>query len=112
MDVLSGYEARAAAPLHDIAVMLGLPGKSGLSGKDVWREYQAGRIEEIRNYCETDVINTYLVFLRFQLLRGRLTGDGLAAEEARLAAVLEAEGRPHLQTFVDEWRTASKQRCP
>jgi predicted PolB exonuclease-like 3'-5' exonuclease len=112
MDVLSGYESRAAAPLHDIAVMLGLPGKTGLSGKDVWREFQAGHVEEIRNYCETDVINTYLVYLRFQLLRGRLTREGLAAEENRLAAALEAEGRPHLLEFLEQWRNASGQKRP
>ena len=47
-----------------------------------------GELTRIRRYCETDVINTWLVFLRFQHMRGRLTDAGLADElraHARLA---------------------------
>ena len=58
MDVLSNYQPRAAAPLDEIAVMLGLPGKMGRSGAEVWEQFLAGRIEDIRNYCETDALNT------------------------------------------------------
>ena len=53
MDVLSGFQARATAPLHEIALMLGFPGKLGMSGADIWDAYIAGRISEIRDYCET-----------------------------------------------------------
>ncbi len=60
MDVLAGYEARAAAPLHEIAQLLGFPGKAGMDGSQVWPAYAAGELQRIRDYCETDVINTYL----------------------------------------------------
>ena len=76
MDVLAGYEMRAAAPLTEIASMLGFPGKMGMAGDKVWDCYQAGDIEAIRNYCETDVLNTYLVYLRYLLISGRLSEHG------------------------------------
>jgi len=103
MDVLSGYEYRAVAPLHEITTLLGFPGKLGMSGADVWTRYLAGEIRQIRDYCETDVLNTYLVYLRFQLLRGRLTEKSHAAECRRVADMLEADGRPHLREFLEAW---------
>ncbi len=39
--------------------MLGFPGKMCMSGADVWDEYCLGNISKIRDYCETDVLNTY-----------------------------------------------------
>ncbi len=72
MDVLAGYQAKAFAPLDDIAHLLGFPGKMGMSGSKVWEQYQAGQLKQIRDYCETDVLNTYCVYLRFELMRGIL----------------------------------------
>jgi predicted PolB exonuclease-like 3'-5' exonuclease len=59
MDVLGNYQPRAGAKLDEIATMLGYPGKYGMSGADVWDKYQQGALDEIRQYCETDVLNTY-----------------------------------------------------
>ena len=67
---------------------MGLPGKLGMEGSEVWGAYQAGKIAEIRNYCETDVVNTYLVFLRFQLMRGALTEQQPSAECAVVRSTL------------------------
>ncbi|MFQ5937369.1 MAG: 3'-5' exonuclease [Acidiferrobacterales bacterium] len=103
MDVLSGYQPRAAAPLAEIAVMLGLPGKMGMSGADVWTKYCAGAIEEIRNYCETDVLNTYLIYLRWELIRGNLDEAGWSREQQLVRASLEAENKPHWQAFLTTW---------
>ena len=71
MDVLSGFEGRAVAPLDQIAGVCGFPGKMGMSGDKVWDCFMEGDVGAIRNYCETDVLNTYLVFLRYELMRGR-----------------------------------------
>jgi predicted PolB exonuclease-like 3'-5' exonuclease len=103
MDVLAGYQARANAPLTEIAVMLGFPGKMGMSGEDVWPAYQAGELEKIRNYCETDVINTYLVYLQFELMRGRLTIDAQAKAHALLSETLLGEQKPHFNEFLSAW---------
>lgn len=103
MDVLSGYEFRAVAPLDQVATMLGFPGKMGMSGDKVWETYAAGDIEAIRDYCETDVLNTYLVYLRFELIRGHLTPEAWEAECLRVREMLAAEDRPHLQAFLEAW---------
>ena len=50
MDVLSGFQGRARAPLDQIAVMLGFPGKLGMSGAHVWDAYRGGRLQAIRDY--------------------------------------------------------------
>lgn len=104
MDVLSGYQARAAASLNDIAVLLGLPGKLGMDGSAVWDCYLNGDFEAIRNYCETDVLNTYLVYLRYELIRGRLCAADHSAECARLRTYLHDEGKPHFAQFLDGWQ--------
>jgi predicted PolB exonuclease-like 3'-5' exonuclease len=80
MDVLSGFQGTGRAKLQDVAVLLELPGKLGMTGEEVWRAFLAGQLEEIRNYCETDVLNTYLVYLRFQLMRGLLDAAQYANE--------------------------------
>ncbi|MDP7523715.1 MAG: 3'-5' exonuclease [Arenicellales bacterium] len=104
MDVLSGYQPRAFVPLDELAVMLGFPGKMGMSGAHVWESFCSGQIDAIRDYCETDVLNTYLVYLRFQQIRGVLTAGELEHEQNRLRDFLADSGRPHLAEFLARWR--------
>jgi len=106
MDVLAGYQPRANAPLDQIAVMLGYPGKMGMSGAKVWDEYLAGNIEGIRNYCETDVLNTYLVYLRWQLINGSLSQEQWEAELELLKTELEASDQTHIRDFLSQWQAA------
>lgn len=103
MDVLSGFNPRARAGLDAISVMLGFPGKMGVKGDQVWDYYRDGQLEKIRNYCETDVLNTYLVFLRFQHMRGVLDDAQLAAELERVRALLAGASEAHLREFLAAW---------
>lgn len=103
MDVLSGYQARAAAPLDEVATLVGLPGKLGMRGSDVWPRFQAGEIGAIRDYCETDVLNTYLIYLRFELIRGRLEEDTYDIECELVRASLSNESKPHFTAFLNAW---------
>jgi len=104
MDVLSGYQPRAFVPLDELAVTLGFPGKMGMSGAHVWESFCSGQIDAIRDYCETDVLNTYLVYLRFQQIRGVLTAGELEHEQNRLRDFLADSARPHLAEFLARWR--------
>jgi predicted PolB exonuclease-like 3'-5' exonuclease len=106
MDVLSGYGASTRASLEQAAQLLGLPGKLGMHGSQVWPTYQRGELAAIRDYCETDALNTYLIYLRFQLMRGELDPQRYAAEVAQVEAKLEHSERPHLRQFLEAWRTA------
>ena len=104
MDVLAMYQPRANAPLNEIAQLCGFPGKLGMDGSKVWDAYKNGEIEAIRNYCETDVVNTYLVYLRFQLMRGALTSDAHINEVNLVRETLEQETAPHWKEFLAAWK--------
>jgi predicted PolB exonuclease-like 3'-5' exonuclease len=106
MDVLSGFQGRARAGLDAVATLLGFPGKMGMAGSQVWDAWLRGEIVPIRNYCETDVLNTYLVYLRFQHMRGVLDDAGLVAEMERVRALLQASPEAHLQAFLAAWPAA------
>ena len=107
MDVLAMFNARANAPLDEIAQLCGFPGKLGMDGSKVWDAYKAGEIEAIRNYCETDVANTHLVFLRFQLMRGHLSHAAYEAEINLVRDTLNSYAlenkAPHWAEFVAAW---------
>lgn len=109
MDVMAMYNARANAPLDDLAKLCGFPGKLGMDGSKVWDAYKAGQIEEIRNYCETDVANTHLVYLRFQLMRGHLTPAAYEAEIKLVRDTLTAytasnASTSHWVKFLSAWK--------
>ena len=112
MDVLAGYQFRAAAPLNEIAQLLGLPGKLGMDGSQVWSAYEAGEMAAIRNYCDTDVLNTYLVYLRFQLMRGQLTSRGFADECDRVRDALDSLELPDSLSvsaiYPSRWRIVAQ----
>ena len=103
MDVLSGFQGRGRASLGDMAALLGFPGKLGFSGDQVWDAVLAGQLAAVRNYCETDVLNTYLVLLRFELFRGRLDAAAHEQELERLRALLRASTEAHHQQFLQAW---------
>lgn len=103
MDLLAMYQARAYVPLDDFAKLLGFPGKLGMDGSKVWEAFHAGKQTEIRDYCETDVANTWLVYLRFQLLRGHLTANQYEAEIALTRTTLSDLPGEHWREFLAAW---------
>jgi predicted PolB exonuclease-like 3'-5' exonuclease len=103
MDILSGFQGRGRASLEDIALLLGFPGKLGMHGSEVWPAYLNGELGRIRAYCETDVLNTYLIYLRFQLLRGHLSAAEHTQELLRVRKLLRESTLTHLQEFAAAW---------
>src|SRR5512134_3288935 len=80
MDVLSGYGASGRASLELASQLVGLPGMLGIGGAQVWSAYRRGELAAIREYCEADALNTYLIYLRFQLVRGELDASSYQDE--------------------------------
>ena len=103
MDVLAGFQPRARASLDQMAVLLGYPGKLGMSGDKVWDRFLEGGIGDIRDYCETDVINTWLVYLRFEHMRGNLDDKDLQRELQLVRETLKTMNVPHLNEFLAAW---------
>ena len=104
MDLLAGYQNRAWAPLDEIAQLCGLPGKLGMDGSQVYAAFKRGEIGAIRDYCETDVANTYLLFQRFQLIRGLIDHDAHDKEVALFREWLSQQTSPHWKEFSAAWK--------
>jgi 3'-5' exonuclease len=108
MDLLAMYQSRANAPLDAMAKLCGFPGKLGMDGSQVYGAYLEGRRDEIRRYCETDAMNTYLLWLRFEKMRGRLDRAGYRREiELARAAVARIE-EPHWAEYLAAWPAESE----
>jgi predicted PolB exonuclease-like 3'-5' exonuclease len=106
MDLLAMYQPKNNAPLDAMAKLCGFPGKLGMDGSKVYEAFLVGKLEDIRRYCETDVMNTYLLYCRFQKMRGGFTD---AEYEAEIAYVKEALGglapaESHWREYLDAWR--------
>src|SRR6201997_4088797 len=98
-DVLSSFNSQGKATLHELCRVMGLPGKpDGITGAEVEKYYRDGHIREIAEYCESDVLNTYRVWLRYELFRGRLSDAEFQAREACLGYFVKARGntKPYL----------------
>ncbi len=109
LEVLSDYGASARIKMNEACAALGLPGKVGVDGSQVAGMFDDGRVQEIRDYCETDVLNTYLVYLRRQLHTGILVLEAYNRAVADVIEYIKAEmeARPHLGAFLEAWGTAS-----
>lgn len=103
MDLLAMYQPRASAPLDAMAKLCGFPGKLGMDGSKVWQAYQDGQLAEIRNYCETDVMNTWLVYCRFQLMRGVLSPSAYETEITLAKNTLANLPDPHWKEYLQAW---------
>jgi predicted PolB exonuclease-like 3'-5' exonuclease len=103
MDLLALYQPRAAAPLDDLAKLAGFAGKLGLDGARVWETYRAGGLKSIRDYCETDVVNTYLVYCRLQKMRGVLSAAEYDDEMKLVRTTLRGAMAPHWEEFLAAW---------
>lgn len=109
MDVLAGYQGRAFAPLDAMARLCGFAGKLGADGSKVWESFLQDQGESVRAYCETDVVNTYLLYCRFRLMRGEVTQDQYRAEldlvRDALAALIGDPASPlkgsHWKQYLD-----------
>ena len=86
--MLSDYGASARVRLHEVSAVLGLPGKFEISGSQVAGLVDEGRIEDVRHYCETDVLTTYLVYLRLMVHRGTIGIDGYNAAISDIVAMI------------------------
>lgn len=75
MDNISDFGAIRGLNLDTLCTMLGLPGKYDVSGDQVIELFLNNELEKIKEYCESDVLNTYWLYLKYELLKGNLTKD-------------------------------------
>jgi predicted PolB exonuclease-like 3'-5' exonuclease len=107
-ELLSANGSAVAAPLDLYAKLVGLPGKEDVAGEDVQSLYSAGALDRIAAYCMTDVVQTWLLYLRWRRVEGSLTPDGyeesISSARERLpllfARRLPGEQRAILDAFL------------
>lgn len=105
MEFLAMYQGKNNAPLDDIAKLCGFPGKLGMDGGKVWDTFREGNIESIRDYCETDVANTYLVYLKFQLIKGLLNQNEYEAEINLIKNTIQEYQKDYWDEFLSAWKS-------
>ena len=105
MDLLAMYQPKNNAPLDAMAKLCGFPGKLGMDGSAVYPAYLDGKLEDIRRYCETDVMNTFLLYCRFQKMRGGLLEKEYEQEIAlaRDSLAQLAVREPHWAEYLRAW---------
>jgi 3'-5' exonuclease len=102
-DVLGSYVPGAKVKLDDVSKILGLSGKPvGIDGSRVEEMVLAGQIEEVAQYCESDVLNTYRVWLVYELFRGSITAQELDWSEAQIRdfIAIRKAGNAHLRSAI------------
>jgi predicted PolB exonuclease-like 3'-5' exonuclease len=102
-DVLGSYVPGVKVKLDEVTKILCLPGKpEGIDGSRVEEMVRAGQIEEVARYCESDVLNTYRVWLVYELFRGALTREQLDWSEAQIRDFVAKRKvvNPHLSAAV------------
>jgi hypothetical protein len=92
-DVLTDYGASRMPSLGALAQLVGMPGKMEVDGSKVQSMFEHGRYAEIRDYCLHDVVQTTFVFLRSELLRGRLSQSDYRERARALWDALEKDPR-------------------
>jgi predicted PolB exonuclease-like 3'-5' exonuclease len=109
IETLSDYGASARIKMNEACSILGLPGKFGVDGSKVTDMYDTGDIDAIRNYCETDVLNTYLLYLRYMQHRGNLSkiNHNKAIEDVLIFIDSHKKNRGYLGDFYDAWNKSS-----
>jgi len=105
-DALTNFGAtRFTGGLNLASKLLGKPGKMATQGFMVQDMYDEGRLAEINSYCRCDVLDTYFLFLRWQVVAGHMT---LAEEHERVAATREwldgqAAKVPAFREYLSNW---------
>src|SRR5690606_25384365 len=105
LEAFSDYGASARVKMNELCAVFGFPGKIGIDGSKVCDYYDQGKVEEIRNYCETDVINTYLLYLAYQHHSGSLGSEAFLQAKEDLANYLKMneKEKPHFGEFLKQW---------
>lgn len=106
MDLISNFGAsRVTGGLNLLANLIGKPGKTGVDGSMVQGMYDDGKVQEINDYCKSDVLDTYFVFLRTRVLLGLLNLDEehQRVEEVKVMLEEKKADSAAYRNYLDHW---------
>jgi predicted PolB exonuclease-like 3'-5' exonuclease len=100
LEVLGSFGAVRGLKLDVIAQMAGLPGKFDVSGDEVYKLYFEGELTKIQEYCESDTLNTYWLWLKYELLKGNISKEKYKENLQIMASKLE-DNKSYTTIFRD-----------
>jgi predicted PolB exonuclease-like 3'-5' exonuclease len=105
-EAFSDFGASAKVKMNELCAAFNLPGKIGIDGSKVTEFFDAGKLQEIRDYCETDVLNTYLLYLVYQQHNGSISKASFAKSKDDLREFLEknSKTKAHFADFLKQWK--------
>lgn len=106
INLLANNQSTAIAPLEELTTLLGFPSQPPMEGNQIWKHYLQGNQQLLREYCEIKVLQTYLLYLRLELIRGTFTPTDYQQEYQQVKIFLEQTEahKTHFKQFLNQWR--------
>lgn len=104
LEALSDFGASARCKMNEVCSILGIPGKIGIDGSKVTELYDQNLFKTIDDYCETDVLNTYLIYLNYALLSGLTNKENFINMNQDIIKYLKQKNFSYSDEFLDQWK--------
>lgn len=108
MDKMSLYNGYSKQKLDTIAALCGFAGKGEIDGSQVVPMMQSGDWQKLTTYCESDVLNTWLIYLRWLILTGKADLDGceMMIEQTHefVSKIKNPDDTLRHERFLDAWQ--------
>lgn len=112
MDQMSDFGAAPNTSLEQAARLLGLPGKPGVDGGSVAEMMKDGKLEDVKAYCLTDVLQEAIVWLRWEHIRGAISRDIHEAAVLGLRDLADPKKFPAGFLEQIDWRAVALAKGP
>lgn len=94
--------------LDIIASLLGFAGKQDIDGSQVVPMVLANEWQKLTAYCESDVLNTWLIYLRWLILMGKADIEGCEMlsrhTQEFVASLVNKDGSLRHERFLEAWQ--------
>jgi predicted PolB exonuclease-like 3'-5' exonuclease len=107
LDSFSDFGGSARIKMEEVCSLLNIPCKLDAKGDGVSKMFDEGKIQEIKDYCETDVLATYLLYIKYLYHIGNMDLKSLKKHESDLESYLANNPSTKIQEFLSLWQKKS-----
>lgn len=109
-DLFESLGAWRGVRLDTVCAMAGLPGKYDTHGDEVMSLFYANKLDKIHEYCESDTLNTYMLFLKYELIKGNLSEEDYLSYLSLMSEYIKAHKseRGYVQIFSNACESESE----
>ncbi len=108
IEAFSDFGTSARVKMKELCAIFNLPGKIDVDGSAVYGLHKAGKTHEIRDYCELDVINTYLLYLIYSHHGGITSLDNHEKSKESLIEFIQSHPKDNFSKFINSWSFCQK----